>query len=423
MHLQILESLDFKDLISIKQTNKQLSLLAEFVFHRKFAGKIIRIVEPTYKKEEIFTDGEIIEIHNAHNILNLLNYFGAHITKLEVRFGPNDDEYRDNIYNTTVIGAINKLISLKCAKNLVYFNVYSCFEFFNDIAQPFERAENVTISGHFNKLGNSNLSFTELFPAVKRLSLPCTRILDMSGVIQTIPQLEHLEMGIYKFDYYPSELEIEMMLRLNPQIKSFCLSNGNRKLLDTINKISPNLDSLDLQNYNPESNDNFDEETYFKNVKVFTIYPWNGLGPNRIRFANLTELYTDAIPKLPNFERQVDLLKPFKTLKKLYVHIGCVDYEQLKAIMLTQPNLIEVALKVCKEIGYEQIVEFVKHYQQMENFKLTKEHTMEPAARMIRKLLPDTWNMKESEHLSKLDNGYVYDSKYVLSIKKKSTNN
>ncbi|RYF59507.1 MAG: DUF2490 domain-containing protein [Cytophagaceae bacterium] len=52
--------------------------------------------------------------------------------------------------------------------------------FFDEMTQPFERAENVTIHGRFNKLANSNLTFIELFPAVKRLSLPCTQIFDMS---------------------------------------------------------------------------------------------------------------------------------------------------------------------------------------------------------------------------------------------------
>lgn len=175
----------------------------------------------------------------------------------------------------------------------------------------------------------------------------------------------------------------------------------------------PHLESLELESYKSESNLNFNDEVCFKNVKVLTLHRKYCTNPRIIRFPNLIELYADFIQSLPNF----NLLKQTKTLKKIHIHIGCVDYEQLQTLMLAHSNLTEIVLKLCEDVTDSHIVEFLEKNQQMEKFELSKDKSMKSAAEIIRKQFANKWNVVEFE--SRNDGKPARNYKFELLIESK----
>lgn len=342
-------------------------------------------------------DSKIIEVRGADNVLNFLTSVGASITKLKVY-----------IMDPTIESAISNLIRSQCAKNVVHIEIESYDDtFFDEMTQPFKRAENVTIRSKYKTVGNTNLTFAELFPVLKRLSLPFTNIADKNGTVQHLPHLEHLHVRVFS-EFLP-ESDVEKMMIANPQIKSLHLGNIDLNFLETVNKVLPHLESLELESYSSEKDINLNNEICFENVKLLTIHLGYCEHPRRIRFANLIELHADSLESLPNINRGNDFLKQTKTIKKLYVNDRCVDYEQLQTLISAQLNLTEVALKLCGDITDGHIVEYIKNNQQMETFKLTKNEPMESAAQMIWRLFADIWNVTESKQRTEQNRNYEYN--------------
>lgn len=307
----------------------------------------------------------------------------------------------------TIASAISNLISSQCAKNVVHFEIESYHDnFFDEMTQPFERAENVTIRSKYNKVSNTNLTFTEIFPVLKRLSFPFTGIVDINGFIQHLPHLEHLHVRVFPELF--SESEVEKLMIANPQIKSLHLNNIDLIFLETVNKVLPHLESLELENYNTGSDINLNNEICFENVKLLTIHLGFCEHPRRTRFPNQIELHADSLEILPDLNRGNDFLKQMKTLKKLYINDRCVDYEQLRTLISAQLNLTEVAMKLCEEVADNHIVEFVENNQQIETFKFTKNNPMESAVEMIRQLFADLWSVTELKQRTKQNRNYEF---------------
>lgn len=412
VQLQILESLDLADLLAIAQTNKRLSSLAEYVFQRKYSNKMIKLEERNSSFKE---DGKITYVHRADAILSILKRFGPLISNLGLEYGKHIYSFE----NRTMVSSINQLINLKCSETLIQIEIDTNYEsFFDDMTRPFKQVENVTIRGEFEKLGNANMTLVEMFPAMKRLSLGCVQVIDRSIIGLKFPHLEHLHIGMFINAYYFNETDVETMLKNNPHIRSFKLGSADRKFLPTVNELLPNLESLELENYNSQSNAEYTDETYFKSVSIVTIYPWYYSGPNNVRFENLTELHTDAFSQFENYHREVDLLKKVKTLKKLYIDIGCYDFDQLQTLMRAPSNLTEFRTKLCTEVTDENIVEFLRNNPGLEKFQFRKVEPMCSAVQTIRKEFGEKWTIAEWESESK-SSTYSIDYNVLIECKHK----
>lgn len=70
----------------------------------------------------------------------------------------------------------------------------------------------------------------------------------MNGFIQHLPLLEHLHVRVFPELF--SESEVEKLMIAYPQIKSLHLNNIDLIFLETVNKVLPHLESLELENYN-----------------------------------------------------------------------------------------------------------------------------------------------------------------------------
>lgn len=378
VQLEILEDLDWKDLLSVAQTNKYLKSLANYVFERKLADKVIEIVDPNSDLEKHCRESNIncnntIYIHGLATTGAFLEQFGGSIHKLKIVYDLHGKKYqeRKSIYKRK----INELVSLHCSESLrqIELVIRKDVSFFNQMKKPFKRVENVTIGGQYKTLGNSVLNFTGLFPVMRRLYLPLVEIADKSFIDQKFSHLEHLEVKILDRPGSPliTEADLIAMLKRNPQIGSLTLGKSTRPLLHTINEFLPNVEELDLLYYMCGPDDSEDLSTIsFKNLKKLTIYPGPHQANKKIIFENLIELHTDTYASIGNWWS--DAIKKSKDLKQLHLQRGCASEKTLSEITSADLKLTEMTLSVCREVSHEYIIDFIRKCQYVGKFRFNR---------------------------------------------------
>lgn len=369
VQLQICESLDLKDLLSVAQTNNHLSAVAAYIFKRKYADKKVRIFDSNKDSLETNNDSGDIEIHGAENILAFLKHFGKSILKLDFVGNTN----RKNAMNLTLLSSINKLIGTVCSEYLTEIEVESPHEsFLNDMIIPFKRVESVTLRDQFKTLDGPILKFNELFPAMRRLYLPRVAILDKDCVNQTFPQLEHLFVGIVFFHDHIvfTEGDLVRLMKSNPQIRSLKLGRCSEPFLQTISGILPDLEVVELMYY--VSNDGSDNAAVIslKNLKVLIVNPGYFHISTNFDFENLIELHTDSYPSANIWWE--GFVRKSKSLKKLHLRKGCANDKTLEIITSTGLHLNELSLTVCREVAYENVIKFVQANEQLEQIHFLK---------------------------------------------------
>lgn len=404
VQLIILEKLDVSDLASFGQTNHHISMLATDVFKRRYSKKIIEIVDPKLIAKNVLDGNEVIYLSSYDTISPIFKQFGTSISKLRIVYSSCGNDSDINLINS-----INDLITSKCSQNLVQMEIASYFEsFFDGMTRPFERVKNLTIDGHFNKLGNAHLSLVDLFPAVKRLTLPYIKTVDKSGIDHKFPRLEHLHVSIFNADdpLRLTEADVENLLRKNPQIRSLILGCTSQTFLKTVNDLLPNLENLVLELFITFRNSDNAGTINFKNVKIFTMSSAFHTGPNYIHFDNLEELHTDAFPGSGNWG--IEFAKKTKSLQRLYIDRGCVGCTELDMLASANLHLTEISMELCLSVDKEKIVNFVRSNPQMKIFRFST--SVQSILQSIQQQLEHDWKITE---MKSLDGGIA---RFTLSI-------
>lgn len=366
----ILENLNLTDLLSIAQTNKHLSSLAVDVYRRKFSSKTVMIHDPNFNKTDDNLNGNVIYIENIETISKMLKYFGAYMTHINAAYGHNVARIKSIV---PLLDRINSWINLYCSENLIHFQIDS---FYDDLTlrkmnKPFKRVENITIRGRLQELSGSSLHFDELFPALRRLYLPFLNVHNKNSLYRHFPHLEHIEISTYAYTD-PSRLtetSVEFILRKNPQIRSIKLSSSSLDFLKILNDLCPNLEWLELDFFEMDSEDKDSSEIVFKNVKTFKVYSTLYNVPKNVRFRNLIQFHTDTLSLSEWGQR---LLEKNKQLKKLYLDRGCVGTEVLDTLTPALSQLVEISLTFCARVDDESIIRFINNNQQMEKFHFSE---------------------------------------------------
>lgn len=417
VQLLVLEHLNFRDLYSTAVTNKQLSKLAGQAFRTKLSKKIVVFMNPFmhYVQKDLTETDDYIYIQRLETMLRILKNFGRSISKLSTHHSIGEQLSKEQL---DLVKTINGLISSNCADTLVHFETCNSQEnVFDGITKPFKNVENVTLHGQFKTLRNANFTFDELFPAVRRLSLPSIEYCNLSSVGLNLPKLEHLEVHIHPYQplrFTESDIqriltanpEVIEMLQRNPQIRSLKLGCSSRRFLQKINEMLPNLESLELI-YFQESFSQNENEILFKNVKIFTIFTMFGdpkCIPTNIHFEKFVELHTNVSPMEYNW--WIDFIKNNKDLKKLHLDQGCADTRILDAITAMELNLVEISLTVDLHVGYENIVKFVKANKQVEIFRFLHHDPtiiLGVLARIFNEEVSKEWTITELNHEVRLE--------------------
>lgn len=363
----ILENLNLTDLLSIAQTNQHLSSLAVDVFRRTFSSKTVMIHDPNFNETDDNLDGNVIYIENVETISKMLKYFGAYMTHINAAYGHNVARVKSII---PLLDRISSWINLYCSENLIHLQIDSFYDdlTLSNMNKPFKRVENVTIRGRLKELSGSSLNFNELFPALRRLYLPFLNIYNKTSLLGHFPHLEHIEISTFAYTD-PSrvtEASVEFILRKNPQIRSIKLSSSSLNFLKILNDLCPNLEWLELDNFEMDSENKDSGEIVFKNVKTFKVYSTLYNIPRNVRFTKLIQFHTDGYLSLSEWGQR--LLEKNKQLKKLYLDRGCVETGVLDTLTPALSQLVEISLTFCAQVDDESIIRFINNNQQMEKF-------------------------------------------------------
>lgn len=156
VQISILKHLNIPDLLSVAESDQRLWPLAASAFRQTHSKKIFKILNPYASKfTDDFDGDEIIYIEAAKSILKFLKYFGQSISNLDIIYSLNKE-------NTTITSSLNGNINLYCSETLVQIEIQTYNEhFFDEMTRPFTKAQNITIRGRFQQLGNSMHTFDE----------------------------------------------------------------------------------------------------------------------------------------------------------------------------------------------------------------------------------------------------------------------
>lgn len=391
VQLNILESLDLKDLLSVAQTNRYFSSLAEYIFKRKHSHKIIKIFDSNANiGDDTLDGGDIIQIHSVRNILAFLKHFGRSILYLEIVFNSNA---------TPLAGStlINEQISLHCTESLVQIGIATYNRsFFDRMTRPFKQVEDVTIRGLWKTSNNSVIHFNERFPAMRRLHLLSVQIPDKWCIDQTFLNLEHLTVETLNFKGSTSfsDTDLITIIKRNPQIRSLKLGRYSRQLLVDINNSLPNLENLELIHYILNNDPESAGAISFKRLKKLTIYPGYKSISNNFRFGNLVELNTDAYPSVKNW--WTDILRDNHNLTALHLNRGCANDKTLKEILSAKLKLIEISFTICRDDSYGHVIDFVQRSEQIKKFHFLKYYpdvSLKLLAQVLIEKFPKDWKL------------------------------
>lgn len=238
------------ELCSLAETSQQYLDVAQEIFARKHAKKLIVISEKkeivnihSIQDKEIETE-DVLFVNDFDTILKVLKYFGHFIKNLMVT--SNSPLSANEMKNVT------SSINLHCADNLVQFQISSDhLGFFKYMTKPFKNVGTLMIKGGFDSLASSTLKFDELFPAIRELSIGYIYITDQSSLVVHLPHLEYLYVEARQLNapQFLKFVNLKKLLRKNRQISKLELNQlHDQDKMDDIRDILPNIDRL--ENFN-----------------------------------------------------------------------------------------------------------------------------------------------------------------------------
>lgn len=358
--LLILDELNLSGLISIADINQEFHLLAVGIYRRKFARKAIYIGKPTeYLSNLQWSIKELdnaIEINSQHTSIKLLEYFGHLISKLSIY---HDDRTSSN---TEMIVA---LASRNCIK-LTTFEVdinYIC-TLFDHVEKPFANVENVTIKCGICNLASKTLTLNEIFPSMRHMSLNVIRLRDPKSIELNYQNLTQLSIS-YIFYQQNYVLNVEKMLRLNPQISSLKLFDSMFKFLKFASENLPNLAHLDIGHIQRSVGDG---DIHFGNVLSLTLRSGIGNFAQVATFDRLHEITIDYARHLPEW---TDLMKGHSTVQKLIVLDGNLSDTDILLLEENLPNLVEASFALPPATTEQLVLHILRGFPKLKRFELT----------------------------------------------------
>lgn len=388
-HLQTFENLEPKELLTLSEASDRFLVVAQNIFETKYSDKTIEISDALPTEEDVFIDRRgVISIDDRVVALNILERFGHLIQKLAIRYSSDD------------LNEIINSIGLHCADGLIQLEIDSFdVKLFEKFQKPFKNVEILSIVGHFNRVAASNLSFTELFPVLRELSLNHVEINDPKSLLIEIPTLRHVHINAYQFNMtnHLTENQFQDLLRKNSQIESLKLDNGNRELLKLINRIVPKLESLELVNYNPSVDSDL---IVFENVENFTISHSLESAPNGVDFPNLVEFHAVDFEEYSN--EWIHLVQRSKQLKRIYIGSTSISNEQIEKLANISSNLTDIFIEAQAIIKDETIVKLVRNSRSMEmlfmTFYIDNGYSYEHVAQLLRNEFENLYEINDCEY-------------------------
>lgn len=362
--LLILSELDIVSLISLAEVNERFLFLVKNILRRKFEKKLVIFVIPQLNgkiEQYIHEDIDYIKIQHLKVILKLLRHFGHLIQNLKIHY---------NYLPNNKVSHIYKFVNMYCSETLQQLHMINSYEnLFNQLTKPFKKVENLTLRGKFDRLSTCELSFNEVFPAIRTMALDMVNVADMSWIDQKFPHLEHLKMFIWGNNETSEcfqESTAKTLIQNNPQIRSLMLRHATPIFLKFISNELPDLRALELHSFNDSNEGNL--EIVFDKVTVFKMQHGLQSVPKNVTFHNLEEFQTDGFPK--RCSKWFELIEHHKSLKRLNVIQRCLDDEDISKI--ASQNLTEFSTGFDQNIKDVSILKFIGNSTNLKKIKIIK---------------------------------------------------
>lgn len=199
----VLLELSLVDLAKAAHANVHLAKIAANVFARKYNRQEIKL-KIKGRSNEIY--GTL----TCHEACMIIQHFGKHITKLNVRFMPNCQRVLDTI-------------SEHCSNTLLELTIGNAPGRLLEFRKPFVKLEKLAFSESLFKFDQPMDQLNIWFPNLRSFELQNVRYAFESFALeQHMPSLQHF--GYYTFPYVEFTAEnmetIGRIIALNPQLKS-----------------------------------------------------------------------------------------------------------------------------------------------------------------------------------------------------------
>lgn len=337
--------------------NETFAQYALDVFERKHSNALVVIQNPKANPVSWVTPvhggRDFIYVQKFSYAMKMLKYFGHLIKRMNI-------DYNYDYLSTEDPKEVNDNINLYCADTLTFLNVMGeDGNLFAEMEKPFKAVEKLILSGPFKSLASSTLSFSELVPALRELSLYMKSINDQNSIVQSFPELEELSVSFWYNAI--SESIYEQFLRQNSQIKKLSLSNSSRKLMRITNQIVPDITYLNIRTYHPNNEPGDGQSVVFKHVTNLTYesYDDSDQVPDDVFFEKLTEISI----RIKSPKHWVILVERNPNLHKLKI-LGPVYKDQFDRLNEAGSNLIDVQIQsIDKDVSDDSVLRFVRAHK------------------------------------------------------------
>lgn len=403
--LLILENVCMRGLIAVAKINKHFHSLAADVVRRQCAKKSVKITlqrpqtltSTECQQQQIIETEDEIRIKDLELAASVLQLFGSSIKSLKILQHFTSNNNFDWFY---------ELVILHCSGSLTEIDIDTeVNDVFEKFTTPFENVLRVTLNGDFNRLSNAALNFSSIFPAIRQLVLKIVSVVDMEWMSQSIPTLEHLDVNVWTYSLASGEFSedlIKPVFQSNPHLKSVTLRSISPSMLQFVAEQLPNLDSLELVNYQESRLEDDGSHFHFEHLKRFVMIRGAYSVPIRITFGNksLVEFETDANPE--KCKRWIKLIENEANLKRVIIR-AFLEEEDFERLANFQSNMEAISVFL-DNVECEQIGKFIENNQCLREIQLKtlKRQSMVPIVHFLEERFDTEWIIRHDGNKASL---------------------
>lgn len=370
---KIFSKLELRDAISVAKTHPTNLYVVCFIYNRKIINQTVEITIP-------FNTISISSFELVHEdkrpqgfqlILDFLKYFGHFLINLKV----NEFKYLFNVetalpQHEILQRQISKYVTEQLKALEFDFHQLSYYPLFG-LEGPFPNVEKVQLR---DGTCRTRLNLSEIFPVVRNLNVD-TMVIVSEDLMQNFPYLERLTIPEHWGEHRANFPSFEQTLEINPQLKHLTIPKCKWDALQVLNKIRPDLESLELSSLVFHDIEDVIIPLRFENMKVFKCFgpPFGMLGGNfkkiPLEFGNLEEI---QIYRKDFSKHWLKIIMENRKLKKLTAK-NKLELDQLLQIANGLPNLEEFIMEhtTGNPVSIYDIAEFIKNANRLKRASFT----------------------------------------------------
>lgn len=328
-----------------------------------------------------------IEFSYLSVVLTVLSRFGHLISEIMIL------NYYD-LYQIDDSKKVFDLVNAHCYKSLTQLHVLSKNSTaFDEFKRPFERVEHLRLEGSFLTLDNANVSFSEMFPSLRFLSLMAIAPENASVFNQTIPNLEALQINNGNFYRTGS---IRKLFENNPHIRDLAIQSVNADLLEYVADGLHQLEYLELIEY--EDGNMVGSTLHFEQLKSLKMERSRCSLPSNAVFRDLEAFEIDDSARMCT--RWIHLVENQSNLKRLRA-VRPLDNHAIERLTNSNMSLIEMMIECEESVEFENVIRMIDNANKLELIYVYIKHdeVRQSTFDVLRKRFKHDWKVVNINHV------------------------